>query len=161
MRFSMGGWVLKSACEVDLAERVDDEEVGDGRVDLHRPHAGVVLQLLEGAGQGEGRVGDVGAGFVGAVLALAGDGHADDGGRHGGEDDRGEYGEDAEHAAAAVAVTAAEATEDEAPLEHRGEERDGAGDGGDDGVDQDVLVADVAELVAEDGGAAHGRPGCA
>ena len=101
---------------------------------------------MQGTGQGQGLAADAGAGLVGQVLTRAGDGHLDDAGGDGGQDGQQERGDGV---GAAFLVIAA-AAEDGGELHEVGDADDDRGQHTGDGLDQDVTVGDVADLVGDD-----------
>ena len=133
--------------EVAHAAGTHDEKVRGAGGGGHWDALGPGVEFLEAVDQGV-RTADVfGGGGVGGVFARTGDGHLDEGGGQGGEDDHGEFGEDV---AVSVVVAAAHAAEDHAPLGHTGEHGDSAGKGCGDGAGEDVAVEHVAQFVGDD-----------
>ena len=127
-------------------QRIDDEHVRCRRVafglEVDASRTGVGVDLLQGGGKRRRVAGDFGAARIGFVLAATADRHLDEGGGHRRED---HDGDDADEAAGAFAVIAAE---EEGKVGKCG---DGAGDGGGDRHGQRVAVLHVRKLVAHDG----------
>lgn len=140
----MGGEPVAHAAS---RERADDEHVFRGRVGPHGHLQGGVVQPGQGLGQGERGAGVFGPGRVGQVLAGAGDAHLDERGGQGRDDGHGQGGQGV---AAALLVAAPAHAEDRGPLHHVGQHHDRRGEHGGHGLDEDVAVGDVAQLVADD-----------
>ena len=135
------------AAAAEAEQRRDDEHLlGAGVAVLHGDLSAGHAQLVQGTGQGQGLAADAGAGLVGQVLTRAGDGHLDDAGGDGGQDGQQERGDGV---GAAFLVIAA-AAEDGGELHEVGDADDDRGQHTGDGLDQDVTVGDVADLVGDD-----------
>ena len=72
----------------DAAEGIGNEKGRRRRTDLHRVFGRSLVEFGKGAGQGEWRTGQLGAGSIGLELAGPADRHPDDQGDDGGDDDR-------------------------------------------------------------------------
>ena len=145
MRSSSGGWVLNSPPKLTPLSGLTMNMWATAGFTWQRAHAGRHLELLERAGERLGIADDARAGIVGAVLARARDRQLNQRGGDRRQDDQQQL---AERVAVAV-VAATHAAEDHGPLRGVRQQGDGTSDRGGDARDQNVVVADVAELVGE------------
>src|SRR6266542_1304363 len=136
----------EQVAERHALERIDDEQRRDGWIDLQRAHTRGHLELLQCAGQRIRIAVDARARLVRAVLTRARDGEVND---RRGDRRENDHEQGGERVHAIVIVRATEAAEDERPLRHVGEQRDRTGDGRRDARNQDVVVADMPELVRQ------------
>ena len=143
----VSGLITATQTAAEAEQRRDNEHLlGAGVAVLHGDLSAGHAQLVQGTGQGQGLAADAGAGLVGQVLTRAGDGHLDDAGGDGGQDGQQERGDGV---GAAFLVIAA-AAEDGGELHEVGDADDDRGQHTSDGLDQDVTVGDVADLVGDD-----------
>src|SRR5215469_7506263 len=123
-------------------EWLNDEHVRGGGSGLHRNTLRPPIELLQSVDERIRRTYIFGRCGVRVILARTRDGHLDDHGRDGREDQH-EDGADAAAAAVVVALASAKPEKER----HAGEERDGGRNHGCDRTDQDVTMQHVAEFV--------------
>src|SRR3984893_12745694 len=126
-------------------ERVDDVEVGEGRLSDGRGHdLAAPLKLAKGAGESQRVVADLGPCVVGLVFTRAGDGELYEQRGYRPQDQQQQPAHQAERTL--TLLVAAASSEEEAQL---GEERDRRRHHRDHRTDEDVPVSDVGELVSQ------------
>src|SRR5215469_401579 len=116
-------------------ERLDDTERRSGLGNVARNALVVGAQLLQGADQAVRIADHAGAGFVGGVLALPGDAELQ---KHGGAGSQEKHQERGEAAAFTVVIAPAPAK----PEAKASEIGNGAGYGGSDGTDENVVIGE-------------------
>ena len=114
---------------------------------LHGDPLDTHLELPKGVGQVLGVSGNAGATFIGHVFPRTGYGHLDKKGCEGCDHGKEEDEEDIARPSSFLIVAAT--PKDRPPSCHGGDKADGPGEGGRNGLDQDIPVTDVGELMAD------------
>src|SRR6202035_5862540 len=108
----------EQAAEIHSQEWLNDEQMRVRRAGLHRRTAGVGVEVLQGAGQGGGIAGEMGACGVGLILAGTRHGKLDQACCNWGYDQHEKCGHTS--AFAAVAVSATVSAEEHGETSHAG-----------------------------------------